>query len=138
MMFAPRYKPLTSPLIAVATVSKDGSPLSIDAAELSLSSMIMNVSLSKNDALAVIDFENNLDGVCGGGGVCGHRGGTGGGIGKTCLPKEKKVKVDQRLTTKKRLQYRGIRRSFLNNLSQGKVKLKSDLKITLREVDKGP
>ncbi|KAF3626857.1 hypothetical protein FXO38_29022 [Capsicum annuum] len=42
-------------------------------------------------------------------------------VGKTCLPKEKKVKVDQRL--------REIRRSFLNILSQeNKVKLRRDIK----------
>ncbi|KAM3266688.1 hypothetical protein P3L10_003683 [Capsicum annuum] len=53
------------------------------------------------------------------GGVCGD-----GCWCKTCLPKEKKVKVDQRQTTKKkRLQYGGIRRSFLNNLNQQKSKV---------------
>lgn len=54
---APRSKPLTSPA-AVAAVSEDGSPPSLDA-EQNLVSAITNGSLSRNDALAVIDFESN-------------------------------------------------------------------------------
>ncbi|KAF3655732.1 putative LOB domain-containing protein 27-like [Capsicum annuum] len=60
---APRSKPLTSPppaAAAAAAISEDGSPPSIDAAELNLSSTITNGSLSKNDALAVINYENNV------------------------------------------------------------------------------
>ncbi|CAN4099344.1 unnamed protein product [Withania somnifera] len=53
---APRSKPLTSP--AASAVSEDGSPPSLDA-EQNLVSTITNGSLSKNDALAAIDFESN-------------------------------------------------------------------------------
>ncbi|MCD7468942.1 hypothetical protein HAX54_007498 [Datura stramonium] len=54
---APSSKPSSSPV----AVSEDGSPLPLDA-ELKLASTIPSItngSLSRNDALAVIDFENN-------------------------------------------------------------------------------
>lgn len=54
---APRSKPLSSP----AAVSEDGSPPSIDA-DLKLVSTIPSItngSLSRNDALAVNDYENS-------------------------------------------------------------------------------
>ncbi|CAN4100452.1 unnamed protein product [Withania somnifera] len=52
---APRSKPLSS----TAVVDEDGSPPSVDVAEQNLVATITNGSLSRNDALVVIDSESN-------------------------------------------------------------------------------
>ncbi|PHT36123.1 hypothetical protein CQW23_23823 [Capsicum baccatum] len=82
-----------------------------------------------------------LDGVCGigvgAGGVGGHHGGTGGGC-KTCLSNEKKVKLDQCLTTQNKATVQRdseeLREQFQSGKSEAEERYKSNVVGGLEKV----